>query len=153
MWYHGWRCTDEQLSSFPGVPAVMWPISILVEEVLQLLFLPTASGESQAAVNIMLVHIVVGKPWSLQVWIYMGLSLTEECFGEATSKLMKERQKAIYYLEYEQLYSQEEAQQLEEFLHSISKTEISTIHQICPDTAEPTSNFKQVKSCPAYSSQ
>lgn len=51
---------------------------------------------------------------------------------------MKETQEAMYYLEYEQLYSQAQAQQLEEFLHSISKTEVSTIYQICPDTAEPT---------------
>lgn len=49
---------------------------------------------------------------------------------------MKETQEAMYCLEYEQLYSQAQAQQLEEFLHSI--TEVSTIHQICPDTDEPT---------------
>lgn len=51
---------------------------------------------------------------------------------------MKETQKAMYYLEYEQLDSQAQAQQLEEIPHSISKTEVSTIHQICPNTAEPT---------------
>lgn len=59
----------------------------------------------------------------------------------------------MYYLEYEQLDSQAQAQQLEEIPHSISKTEVSTIHQICPETAEPTQSFKQVKSCPAYNSQ
>lgn len=38
-----------------------WPISVLVEEVLQLLFLPTASREAQAAVHIMLLGTAVGR--------------------------------------------------------------------------------------------
>lgn len=43
----------------------------------------------------------------------------------------------MHDLEYEQWDSQTQVQQLEELLHWISKTEkVSTICQICPDTAE-----------------
>ena len=83
LWKHG--CTGEQPSSLPGVPVWCWPFSLLVEEVLQLL--PTVGGETKRTVNTRLVCIAMGKCWSLQVWIYMGLSLVDrKVFWRSNSK-------------------------------------------------------------------
>lgn len=68
---------------------------------------------------------------------------TKKRFGEGSPKLMRETLKAMYHPQYEQQDLQTQVQQLEELLHSISKTEkFSTIYQICPDMSKGLSSVQ-----------